>query len=71
MLDESLKGWPEYIDYSMAPFMYSVHADKTEHTDTSVAYRCRHCNFQVSVDPRDMTIQAASMLMRRHMDQAH
>lgn len=71
MMDPDVKGWPDSIRYSMAPFGYVVDATKTEHTETSVTYKCNDCDFQVSVDPRDMIVQNASMLMRMHMDQSH
>lgn len=71
MLDESVKGWPDSISYSMAPFGYNVYADKTGHTETGVTYTCRDCDFQVRVDPRDMTVQSVSVIMRQHMDQSH
>lgn len=71
MLDSSVTGWPDGIQFSMAPFGYTVHASKKEHTEGSVTYQCDECDFRVSVDPRDMTIHTVSSLMRTHVDQAH
>lgn len=76
------EAWPERIGFSMAPFGYSTHAKRTEISETSVTYKCdeRHegkpgetgfCQFQVSVDPRDMALDFVKGLMRQHVDQAH
>lgn len=70
MLEPGVTGWPEGIDFSMAPFGYVVQVKKTLHTETGVTYTCK-CGLDVSVDPRDMTIQSVAVLMRQHVDQAH
>jgi hypothetical protein len=69
--------WPEEIGFSMAPFGYSTRAKLIEQTETAVTYKCGQreknewCKFSVSIDPRDMTLDAVKILMRQHMDQSH
>jgi hypothetical protein len=64
-------AWPKEISFSMAPFGYCTHADRTSLTETAAAYDCRHCPFKVSVDPRDMTLDNVKHLMRAHVDESH
>jgi hypothetical protein len=72
-----MREFPESIGFSMAPFMYSTEAKRTQLTETAVTYKCaerehgKECDFQVSIDPRDMTLESVKLLMRQHMDQSH
>jgi len=77
--------FPLRISKSVAPFGYSMHADRTVNTDSNVTYRCtgmivtiaedrqrakrEYCPFQVSIDPRDMAVDTACTLFSQHWDQ--
>lgn len=63
--------WPDGWRYSMAPWGYVVDVNRTEMTETGVAYKCSHCVFSASFDPRDMTPESAQLLFRQHVDQSH
>jgi hypothetical protein len=71
MPEEKVSAWPERIQFSMAPFGYTVLVKRTEANETCVAYQCNKCEFKSSFDPRDMQPESAEKLFRWHVDQSH
>lgn len=60
------QDWPTGWQFSMSPWGYTVTVRRTEFTETCVRYRCNFegkCNFEVAVDPRDMTPESARQLL--------
>jgi hypothetical protein len=77
--------FPSEIKKSMAPFMYSMTANRIVNNEDTVTYKCAHqivtisndkktakrewCPFTVSIDPRDMTVQTIQILFSQHWEQ--
>lgn len=69
--------WPEEFAMSMAPFIYTARAKRTELSFSSVTYRCwnvekgKQCTFQCSFDPTDMSPELAKQMFVLHFNQSH
>lgn len=73
MLTETLTEWPNGIQFSMAPWGYTVIVNRVADTPMgSVKYSCRfeRCTHDF-VFPADSSIEAAAQAMRKHVDEKH
>lgn len=65
--------WPSGIQFSMAPFGYTVTVHRVADTEAgSVKYSCWYdrCK-QNFIFPADSSLESAQKVMRQHVDEKH